>query len=72
MPYQPYDTGWITPIYSAMCLGWFLFSNGLLPRFTLYSIYNNMYNPFSDIVIKLCEWIGRNVISAGTQFVYLL
>jgi hypothetical protein len=69
MPYQPYDTGWIKSVYSAICLGWFLLSTGLLPRFTMYSIYSNMWNPFSTTLIKLCESTGAFCIYAGTKFV---
>jgi hypothetical protein len=65
MPYQPYDTGWIKSIYSAVCLGWFLLSNGLLPIFAFYSMHNNIYNPFSATVSKMCEYIGSIGIHVG-------
>jgi hypothetical protein len=69
MPYQPYDTGWIKSIYSIICLGWFLFTTGLLPRFTLYSFHNNIYIPFSQMLMMLCESIGNAVILIGRQFI---
>jgi hypothetical protein len=70
MPYQPYDTGWIKSIYSMICLGWFLFSTGLLPRFSLYSFHNNMYLPFSRrLLIILSESIGNAIICIGKQII---
>jgi hypothetical protein len=65
LPYQPYDTGWIKTIYSTICLGWFLLSTGLLPRFKLYSLHNNIYNPFATMVSTLCDFIGGTIISIG-------
>jgi hypothetical protein len=69
MPYQPYDTGWIKTIYSTACLGYFLLSNGLLPRFTLYSLYNNIYNPFATMMSAICDFIGRIGISIGIHVI---
>jgi hypothetical protein len=69
MPYQPFDTGWIKSIYSVICLGWFLLSNGLLPRFTVYSFHNNVYIPFSRLVSLLCDYIGKSVISVGIRII---
>jgi hypothetical protein len=69
MPYQPFDTGWTASIYSILCLGWFLFSNGLLPRFTMYSVYNSLYIPFSKAIISLCESIGRFQLAIGTHII---
>jgi hypothetical protein len=68
MPYQRYDTGWIRSIYSTVCLGWFLLSNGLLPRYTIYSLYNNFWNPFTTALIALCESAGAVCIYASTKF----
>jgi hypothetical protein len=70
MPYQPYDTGWIKSIYSTICLGWFLFTTGLLPRFTLYSFHNNIYIPFSQMLMLLCKSIGNAAISIGRRFIH--
>jgi hypothetical protein len=67
MPYQPYDTGWIKTLYSTVCPGWFLLSTGLLPRFMLYSLYNNIYNPFATMVSAICDFIGRIGISTGIR-----
>jgi hypothetical protein len=69
MPYQPYDTGWIKSIYSTACLGYFLLSNGLLPRFTLYSLYNNVYDPFATMISAICDFIGRIGISIGIHVI---
>jgi hypothetical protein len=69
MPYQPYDTGWIKSIYSTICLGWFLLSTGLLPRFTLYSLCNCLWNPFTTTLIGLCESYGSLCIYASTKIV---
>jgi hypothetical protein len=69
MPYQPYDTGWIKWIYSILCLGWFLLSNGLLPRYTLYELHNNLWNTFTTSLIKLCESTGANCITVCTKLV---
>jgi hypothetical protein len=71
MPYQTYDTGWIKTIYSTACLGYFLLSNGLLPRFTLYSLYNNVYNPFATMISAMCDFIGRIGISIGIHVIVL-
>jgi hypothetical protein len=70
MPYQPFDTGWIRSTYSLLCLGWFLFSNGLLPRFTLYSFYNEIYIPYSTMVVSLCEFVGKKGISFGKRIIH--
>jgi hypothetical protein len=69
MPYHPFDTGWIKSIYSIVCFGLFLLSTGLLPRFTLYSIYNNVYIPISELIIYLCEFTGACAMSAGYKLV---
>jgi hypothetical protein len=69
IPYQPYDTGWIRCIYSTICLGWFLISTGLLPRFTIYSLYNRLWTPFATALIKLCETTGSSFIYACTKFI---
>jgi hypothetical protein len=69
MPYQPYDTGWIRSIYSTACLGWFLLSTGLLPRFTIYSLYNHLWIPFATALIKLCEATGSSCVYAVTKIV---
>jgi hypothetical protein len=68
MPYQPYDTGWIRSIYPTICLGWFLLSNGLLPRYTMYSLYNNFWNPSTTALIALSESTGAMCIYASTKF----
>jgi hypothetical protein len=70
MPYQLYDTGWIRMIYSTACLGWFLLSTGLLPWFTLYSCYNNVYNPFATMMSAVCDFIGRTIISTGIHVIH--
>ena len=69
MPYEPYDTGWIQSIYSAICLGWFLLSTGLLPRFTMYSLINNIYNPLSTLTVGLCEFVGSMGLRFGTTII---
>jgi hypothetical protein len=69
MPYQPFDTGWIKSAYSLTCLGWFLFSTGLLPRFTLYSFYNNIYIPFSKMIIFMCESMGNVCLTCSKQII---
>jgi hypothetical protein len=71
MPYQPFDTGWIKSLYSMSCLIWFLVSTGLLPRFAMYSIHNTIYNPFSTMVMTLCDFIANIGLSIGTGFVHL-
>jgi hypothetical protein len=63
LPYEPYDTGWTKAIYGLVCLWWLLLNNGLLPRFTLYTVYNNLFIPFTTIIIKLCELIGNMMTS---------
>ena len=69
MPYQPFDTGWIKSVYSVICLGWFLTSTGLLPRFTMYSLYNNVYIPFSKMMSTLCDNVGNCDISTGIRII---
>jgi len=71
MPYDPFDTGWNKTLYSILCLCWFLFSNGLLPRFTCYSMYNNICIPFSQMIVLICETIGNIVISVGKTIAYV-
>jgi hypothetical protein len=70
LPFHPFDTGWIKSIYSVLCLSWFLFDIGLLPQFTLYSFYNNIYIPFSNMAIKVCEFIGNTSLSVSKRFIY--
>jgi hypothetical protein len=69
MPYQPYDTGWIRSIYSILCLGWFLLTNGLLPRFTVYSFFNNVCIPISEVIIYFCEFTGASAVNAGNEII---
>jgi hypothetical protein len=52
-----------------MCLGSFLFNTGLLPRYTLYSIYNNFYIPLSKMIVMICESIGSNGLSCAKRLV---
>jgi hypothetical protein len=70
MPYQPFDTGWIQLIYSTICLGWFLLSTGLFPRFTCYSLYNNVYIPFSKVAVSLCEFFGNVGLLFGKRIIH--
>ena len=52
-----------------VCLGWFLFTTGLLPRFTLYSFHNNICIPFFQTLMVLCESIGDTIMSIGRRFI---
>ena len=65
MPYHPYDTGWIKTIYSSTCLGWFLLSTGLLPRFTCYSLYNNVWITYCKTLAFICDAIGNAIMTSG-------
>jgi hypothetical protein len=69
MPYHPFDTGWIKSLYPILCLGWFLFTNGLLPLFTVYSFYNNICIPFSKMIMKTFETIGNISLSFGNTII---
>jgi hypothetical protein len=71
MPHHSFDTDWITSLYTMSCFIWFLFSTGLLPRFTIYSLYNNIYNPFSLMVMMMCDFIGNIGSSIGRGSVHL-
>jgi hypothetical protein len=69
MPYHPFDTGWIKNVYSVICLGWFLFSTGLLPRFSYYSCYNNICIPLSKLITAMCETVGNFGLSIAKTIV---
>jgi hypothetical protein len=69
MPYEPYNTGWIKPIYGAMCLTWFLLSNGLLPHVASVTCYNNIFIPFTKLINKFCEFLGNVIVSIGSKLI---
>jgi hypothetical protein len=69
LPYEPYDTGWCKTIYGVLCLTWLLIQNGLLPRFTFYTWYNNVYTPFTRLLVKICELIGNAVTTFGITII---
>jgi hypothetical protein len=69
MPYQPYDTGWITSVYGGICLTWFLYSRGCLPHVTSVLCYNNIFIPFIELLNKFCELIGNSIITIGSGII---
>jgi hypothetical protein len=46
-----------------------MLQSGLLPRFTLYKCYNNIYIPFTHFIIKACELVGNIVTATGIQII---
>jgi hypothetical protein len=69
MPYQPYDTGWCKSIYGGICLTWFLYSRGLLPRIISVLCYNNTVIPIIEMLNRFCEFIGNAIVSFGASIV---
>ena len=69
MPYEPYDTGWIKPIYGGMCLAWLLYSTGCLPHVISTMCYNNIFSPMVDYVSMLLRTIAKAIVSFGTMVV---
>jgi hypothetical protein len=69
MPYQPYDTGWIKFVYGALCLTWFLSSNGLPPHLMSVACYNNIFVPFTKLINKLCELLGNVIVLFGSGII---
>jgi hypothetical protein len=69
MPYQPYDTGWIKPMYGTMCLIWFMYLHGILSHLTSVGFYNYTYVPFTILLSRVCELIGNIIISLGTLII---
>jgi hypothetical protein len=72
MPYEPYDTGWIKPIYGIMCLTWFLLSHGLVPHVASVTCYNNIFIPFTIMINHLCEFLGNIIVSIGNKVIQLV
>jgi hypothetical protein len=71
MPYEPYCTRWINPIYGAICLTWFLLFHGLLPHVASVTCYNNIFIPFTTTINNLCEFLGNIIVSIGSKLIQL-
>jgi hypothetical protein len=69
MLYEPYNTGWIKPIYGTICLTWFLLSNSRLPHIASVTCYNNIFIPFTKLINKFCEFLGNIIVSFGSKLI---
>ena len=69
MPYEPYDTGWIKPIFGGICLAWFLYTEGCPPLVILRMCLNNIFTPLVEQVNVLLRMIAKVIVSFGTMVV---
>ena len=71
MPYEPYDTGWIKPIYGLICLTWLIYNQGCLPTVVSAMCFNNIFIPMFGIAYKLLQAIANSILTVGTAIIQI-